>query len=56
MELVNQISTLRNRVRGLEGLFDDEPDLNLAVILNIVSYLNSLDHTYTDDRPSCSSD
>ena len=48
--LVNQISTLRNRVRSLEGLFDDEPDLNPALILDIVSYLNILDDTYTDGR------
>ena len=48
--LVNQISTLRNRVRLLEGLFNAEPSLNPAEVLDIVSYLNRLDDIYTADR------
>jgi hypothetical protein len=48
--LLDDISTPRNRVKSLEGLFQKQPDLNPAIVLDIVSYLNILDDTYSADR------
>jgi hypothetical protein len=50
LTLVNQISTLNNRVRLLQGLFESEPSFNPAELLDLVSYLDRLENIYTADR------
>ena len=50
LTLVNQISTLNNRVRLLQGLFDAEPGVNPAGVLDLVSYLDRLRNIYRADR------
>ena len=50
LTLVNQIATLNNRLRLLQGLFNSEPDFNPAQLLDLVDYLNRLENTYTRDR------
>jgi hypothetical protein len=48
--LVNQIATLNNRVNLLQGLLNQEPAFNPAVVLDLVSYLDRLEETYRADR------
>jgi len=50
LTLVNQISTLNNRVRLLQGLFESHPTFNPPELLDLVSYLDRLEDIYRADR------
>jgi hypothetical protein len=50
LTLVNQISTLNNRVRLLQGLLESVPSFNPAAFLDLVSYLDRLENIYRADR------
>jgi hypothetical protein len=47
--VLDDISTLRNRV-CLWKASSETADLNPAIVLDIVSYLNILDDTYSADK------
>jgi hypothetical protein len=50
LTLVNQISTLNNRVRLLQGLINAEPGVNAVGVLDLLDYLDPLRNTYRADR------
>jgi hypothetical protein len=50
LTLVNQISTLNNRVSLLQSLLSKEPKFNPLPLLDLVGYLDRLEDIYTADR------
>ena len=50
VRLLNDISTLNNRVVLLLDLLGLTPSLNTSQFLDLVSYLNRLENTYSSDR------
>ena len=50
LTLMNQISTLNNRVSLLQGLLSNTITFNPVPLLDLVSYLNRLQNTYKADR------
>ena len=50
LTLMNQISTLNNRVRLLHDLLSNRSRFNPVALLDLVSYLNRLENIYKADR------